>query len=384
MIRALLLVLLMGMVSAGHACLWDRDTLAEQAKNTTDAIWVITGRFERNPPLYYEMRLARIAKELEQAPANLESYDDAGVASDRLGRSDEAIVWMQKKHAEMERQENADGDPQLLSEHRYRYLANIGTFHAHKWLRSGADREDVTDLEQARDFIREAIRLNPDAHFGREKYQLMAIEWILNPPVGPSEDTVNQMLPNFVSKNWNRGTPEEMVHGLTGLIVLGDAWGSVDVYNALAYSLRLSGKRNLSRMAGLRARELVLQGRTSLIANIPVSGLLKMLDWQPELFGDDTIFGTLRADANRWHDHRTAYMMERLNSGRHPDTDPQFWNQYTELPAPDLGPENRSAWLDPKVWLHWLLKFSIVWFLIAVIVGKRWIVRRLQRRKNPV
>ena len=34
------------------ACLWDRDTLAEEASGNLEVIKVITGRFPRNPPIF--------------------------------------------------------------------------------------------------------------------------------------------------------------------------------------------------------------------------------------------------------------------------------------------------------------------------------------------
>jgi len=73
-----------------------------------------------------------------------------------------------------------------LRDHEHRHLANLGTFHAHRWLRAGADRKDTADLRRARALLERAIALNPDAHFGREKYQLKAVKWLLNPPKGVS------------------------------------------------------------------------------------------------------------------------------------------------------------------------------------------------------
>jgi hypothetical protein len=46
------------------ACLWDRDTLAMEAEGLPDIINTIAGRFERNPSLFYEMRLQRTAAQL--------------------------------------------------------------------------------------------------------------------------------------------------------------------------------------------------------------------------------------------------------------------------------------------------------------------------------
>ncbi len=45
------------------ACLWDYDTLAAEAKGQmADVVHIIAGRFERKPPLYYEMRLERLGR----------------------------------------------------------------------------------------------------------------------------------------------------------------------------------------------------------------------------------------------------------------------------------------------------------------------------------
>ena len=45
----------------------------------------------------------RVTAQLETHPEDLAAYDDAGVACDRLGRGDEAIAWMEKKRAQLER-----------------------------------------------------------------------------------------------------------------------------------------------------------------------------------------------------------------------------------------------------------------------------------------
>src|SRR5688500_1406183 len=95
--RTIWIIAVAALAALASACLWDRDTLGMEVKNFPGLAQVITGRFERNPPLYYEMRLARVTKEIARTPEKLELYDDAGVACDRLGRSDEAIAWMKRK-----------------------------------------------------------------------------------------------------------------------------------------------------------------------------------------------------------------------------------------------------------------------------------------------
>ena len=84
-------------------CIWDSDTLAHEAKGIPNVIAVTTGRFERNPPLYYEMRLGRATRQIAQNSADFAAYDDSGASCDRLGRGDEAIRWMERIAASLHR-----------------------------------------------------------------------------------------------------------------------------------------------------------------------------------------------------------------------------------------------------------------------------------------
>ena len=94
--------------------MWDRDTLASEAKGRPGLTETLTGRFPRFPDQYYEMRLERVAAEIATDSTILALYDDAGVAADRLHRGDEAIEWMQKKKTVLD----TDGiDPETTSEH---------------------------------------------------------------------------------------------------------------------------------------------------------------------------------------------------------------------------------------------------------------------------
>ena len=86
------------MVGAGTlaaACLWDSDTLAMEAKGLPDVVDAIGGRFDRNPDLYYVMRLARVMKVIDADPHVHAEYGDAAVALDKLGRGGEAIELLE-------------------------------------------------------------------------------------------------------------------------------------------------------------------------------------------------------------------------------------------------------------------------------------------------
>jgi hypothetical protein len=344
------IALLFGLPLSVAACLWDRDTPAREARGMPEVVASLTGRFARNPPLYYEMRLARVAAHLEEHPGDFAAYDDAGVACDRLGLGDEAISWMEKKKARLEAL-----DPSLpeAKEHLYRYHANLGTFLVHRWARRGADREKIDEVKAARDEIARALEINPDAHFGREKYQLLALEWIIEPPKAESP----QPLPNLLG--WDFGDEvrqidpkeaDDAARGLSGLVVLGNAWESVDVFYALSVALQhdslgfrgdFEGARNtLAYLAWLRCRELIDAGKGSMLPDAPKGEALKALLPQPRFVQSaselDSPFSKLRAEADAWHAARTAFMTGRLKAGRHPDTDPRFWDGYTEPPAPTL------------------------------------------------
>jgi hypothetical protein len=353
-------LLWLALSSPVRACKWDSDTLAAEAKGLPEVVQVVTGRFERNPPLYYQLRLQRAAALIEADPCRLEAYDDAGAACDRLGHSDDAIRWMERKRSAMER---AALPAATRREHRYRYLANVGTFWAHPWLRGGADRRHIGDVRKARDFIRAAIRLNPNAHFGRERYQLRALEWILDPPAyDPSEAYRTQRLPDFLGlenhhgETSNTGSLKKLgysdaVQGLAGLIVLGNAWESVDVFHALARALQIEGRSSLAYLAQLRCGELIDAGSGSLLPGAPKGRALKekviplvgYIRGRPALADE---YLALRAAANAWHAHRIAFMMARLQAGRHPDSDPQFWQGYSPPPPPRL-----SNWRPEDRWL---------------------------------
>lgn len=182
-----------------------------------------------------------------------------------------------------------DATSAQVKQHRYRYHANLGTFLVHRWVRQGGDRAKIDDVKRARDEIAAAIEINPNAHFGREKYQLRVIEWIINPPSAAG----SQYLPNFLEwesqASGNLADPKEAddaVRGLAGLIVLGNAWESVDVFNALDVALhhdtlgyqktRDGGRNTLAYLAWLRCRQ-ALRERLSLLVIIGVLALATVL-----------------------------------------------------------------------------------------------------------
>src|SRR5258706_14696864 len=90
-------------IQLSAACLNDRDSLAAEVARKPDWIWVIVGRFERNPPEFYQARIKRVEAELKGDPEKLNLYDDISVAYDRIHQDDKALIWIERKRTIMER-----------------------------------------------------------------------------------------------------------------------------------------------------------------------------------------------------------------------------------------------------------------------------------------
>lgn len=333
------------MPNAAFACAWDRDTMAAEADGRMDTLNAIVGNFDIYPAQYYEMRIERVAKELAADPTKLELYDDIAVASDRVGRSTDAIEWMARKREQLDKLSAPNPEAE------YRYLANLGTFHAHRWVGSGANRDDLTDLELGRDLIAAAIELNPDAHFGREKYQLMAIEWLIDPPpvvaTGPIGERPEAMrIPAMMAFNRRPELTiealEDARRGFTGLVSLGAGAESVDIMNTLAGILAEGGQNTLGAVAVWRFDELKQEGNRSLhpdaryaahvVSNVGVSMtpdemLPSMRKW----------YDQARAIAVTNQVTRRSHLKLMMARGEHPDTHPDIWqNAPPRKPLPEL------------------------------------------------
>src|SRR6185295_314833 len=115
------------------------------------ALELITGKFLRHSKEAYEWRIRDRTARLAADPNNLALLDDLAVAHQKVGNTARAIEVMTA----------AD----RLAPNRYETLANLGTFH----ILAG-------DLERGKALVDRALAINPDAHFGRERYQKWLVE----------------------------------------------------------------------------------------------------------------------------------------------------------------------------------------------------------------
>lgn len=363
------------LVALVSACLWDSDTLAAEAKGLPEALRIITGRFERNPPLYFQMRRDRVSKQIQKTPTKLDLYDDAAVASDRLGDFDQAIEWMRRKRAVLTKL-----DPKgARNQDWYRTEANEGTFWFHRWLKSGAPKDRIAEGRKGLAHIERAVRINPDAHFGREWVQIAAMRWVIDlRDPKPKHDSMKfryRSLADAISEvATEAGKREQVVEAAGGLIVLGAAWQSPDFFGAYSELLTYDDQGVLGYLAALR-REEILQGGAKELEGNDFKPSDRMPDGRHSTIRQD--FTRLRAEADDWHARRTAFMEERLKQGRHPDTDPGFWQGWSDGTPPAIQDNSalRAKFQNP------LYRYTLYLFLgvAAAITAIVWIVRRFLR-----
>ncbi len=135
------------------ACLWDYDTLQMERLRFPAALEIITGKFVRHSLAYYEWRITDRKQKLQTLPGDPALIDDLAVAYAKLGRPEEGIALL---------------EPALAARpDRYETISNLGT------LLFFAGR-----LDESKEHIRRALTINPDAHFGRERFQLLLTEYL--------------------------------------------------------------------------------------------------------------------------------------------------------------------------------------------------------------
>ena len=146
------------LVSPGLACLWDRDTLEQEKRRFPGALELMTGHFPRHSSAFYQWRVQDRTQQLAEDPNRKSAYDDLAVAYEKLGEHERAIQIIQQK------EEKWPGE--------YETAANLGTFYVHQG-----------DYEKGISEIQRAIDINPDAHFGREIYQKLLVEYVVSKQV---------------------------------------------------------------------------------------------------------------------------------------------------------------------------------------------------------
>jgi len=150
----MLMILASSWTSSAQACLWDNDTLQMERFRFPQAWELISGRFARHSPAFYAWRIRDRLPKIDGTEATAPLLDDVAVAYEKTGRHDMAIwaMWLEEG----------------VAPGRYETYANLATFLIHRG-----------DLQAGLTFIDRALRINPNAHFGREEYQKLLVQYVL-------------------------------------------------------------------------------------------------------------------------------------------------------------------------------------------------------------
>lgn len=136
-------------------CGWDWDTIQMEKQEFPTVHELITGKFLRHSPELYYWRIKNRTSLIKKYPDSLHYYDDLAMAYDKTGDSKKAIETMLKKDE--------------LKKDQYETWANLGLFYMHNG-----------EMQKGVDAVKKALKINPNAHFGRERYQLYLGEYILS------------------------------------------------------------------------------------------------------------------------------------------------------------------------------------------------------------
>jgi tetratricopeptide (TPR) repeat protein len=148
-----LLILSLVISGSSQACLWDSDTIATESARFPGAAGMMAGNFPRHSKEYHEWRVKQKKALVDAGTATALDYDDLAVSQHKLEGHHAAIATMLAKEKK---------NPGI-----YETYSNLGTFYIY-----------TGDLKTALQYIDKALSINPNAHFGREKYQRWLVMWL--------------------------------------------------------------------------------------------------------------------------------------------------------------------------------------------------------------
>jgi tetratricopeptide (TPR) repeat protein len=173
---SILIFFLCGLTS--RACIWDADTLAQEKRKSPDMAKVILGKAtEQVDAKPLRERIATLkASPRENDPG---WWNDLAGAHLRLSEAKEAAELLEKV---VERFPND-----------YGIHANLGTAYHLLGRYAEAEKEIARDLE-----------INPDAHFGLEKYHLALLQYLMRNAAYQKEHVyVDEFSEVFFQKEWS-------------------------------------------------------------------------------------------------------------------------------------------------------------------------------------
>ncbi len=301
------------------ACVWDEDTIDDEIRGVPSAEVLITNRWFRHDDIVYRRRIEKLS---EKSELSLDELDTLAMAYERLGERARALDILGLKREALISKPDTD--------HQYRFHANRGTVLAHTGDFDGA----IQELERA-------IAINPDAHFGREKFQVLAIRYIRDAKAnsdlwaehnflsyaGFSFEASDYGLVRSFRDRTKGGTPlnpEEAYEAVGGMLRFGGQEGA-ELYRTLGDILACQGHKTLAWWFYKYALEKGHPATEELNAAI---GAIHE-NWEAADFRDlptQADFDAVYQDGQRWLKWLQALERSRIRGG-YPSSTPEFMDQ---------------------------------------------------------
>ena len=309
---ALLLIANLLLPSPAIGCMWDYDTILVERNTFPTVNELIAGNFIRHSDEYYQWRIDDRSSK-PKSDWTPETYDDVAVAFEKLKQTEKAIEMMLEKRK------------RFPDQAQYETAANLGTFLIH------AQR-----YEDGLEEIKAAIKINPDAHFGREKYQQLLVEFLLSLkkeevlPVSQQFDEFVLKSPDsgpFQSANARQAEIGRAIEGVSGMIRFGN-YDSPILLSALGDLLKYGDSKRLAARAYLRAAKESTDANHVRILNEKAKSALEMQvgadvdsvdkKLRDEMEQGQEFFARISADEHQWIEQdlnvdekfKTKYYME--------------------------------------------------------------------------
>lgn len=293
-------------------CLMVSSLAAQELPSTID---VVTGRFDILPEKYYQMRLKR---------------DLTGVDSDKILESMLALGQLERATALLKNVSSPDT--------KHFWTARIAAMRG--------------DLDTAHESYSELLEV-PSRYRGDVRLEIVCVSKFSNSGLAtyfdiPEVRDQKQASPQVLLQAELGGA----INWLKKQIVEGWFRENLSAHYTLSRLLAASGKHNEAIYAWFRAMEIANTSAVKL--NQPnMIGRKIRLNAESYLFlldnGTDwkSHFQKLRGQADYWRAQRLSYLEGSLNEGRHPDTDPTFWEKLSLQPL-ENGPDvNQTAAKKP-------------------------------------
>lgn len=384
LVPACLLGLLL-LAKVAIACLWDYDTILQERSRFPTALELITGKFLRHSPEFYRWRIADREAKLKSDPDNLAYYDDLAVAYSKTSNHAKAIELM------LEKDRKKAG--------LYETYANLGTFYIF-----------TGDLDQALAFINKALAINPNAHFGREKYQKLLVEYLRErksdgalqfPLIDTSKDysgleNFDGGFESFLEKSdlqYDRKVLEQRqaaIQAILGMMRFADYRNPI-LLEALAdllegaFSPMPSGREVLFDIDAkqLAARTLLVAGNQVTDPQVRekyrklATDALKLQTHGPhyqllEIADIEKAFAVEQAEADVWYSKLRSDELAWIHAGNDPEV--EFAKRYSNDPSIvfDASPNDPYLWRQ-RLGLAFLIPSSILLIgCLTYIVASRW------------